>query len=264
MIRSFWDNRELIYELSKRDVVGRYRGSFFGILWSFFNPLLMLAVYTFIFSHIFKSRWSLQNDSRVEFAMILFTGLLLFNIFSECLTQAPKLILNNVNYVKKVVFPLEILPWVNLYSALFHGFISLLVWLAAYIFFFGVPHVTVFYFPLAVIPFCLMIVGLSWLLSSLGVYLRDVGQFIGVIVTALMFLSPIFYSITNLPAEYQTWILFNPLTIPVQLTRDFLFFGVPYEANQNLLVTYSIVSLLIAYIGFFWFQKTRRGFADVV
>lgn len=264
MIASFWRNRSLIYALSKREVVGRYRGSYFGILWSFFNPLLMLTVYTFVFSEIFKSRWNSQSDSKAEFAVVLFAGLLIFNIFSECLSQAPKLILNNANYVKKVVFPLEILPWVNLYSALFHGLISLIVWLLAYVIFFGIPHLSIFYLPLVILPFCLMIIGLSWMLASLGVYLRDIGQLIGVLITALMFLSPIFYSMTTLPIQYQNLMMFNPLTIPVQHMRDFLYWGIEPGFAVMQLAIYSLVALLVSCLGFFWFQKTRKGFADVL
>ena len=264
MIKSILRNHRLIYELSKREVIGRYRSSFFGILWSFFNPLLMLAIYTFVFGEIFKSRWNPESDSKFEFAMILFSGLLIFNIFAECLTQAPKIILNNANYVKKVVFPLEILPLVNLCSALFHGGISFLVWLMAYCIFIGSPHLTILYLPLVMLPFCLMVMGIAWMLASLGVYLRDVGQFIGILITGLMFLSPVFYSIAALPLRYQLWILFNPITIPIQLARDFLFLGISSEANLEMLAIYALVSILIACSGFFWFQKTRKGFADVL
>lgn len=264
MVASFWRNRSLIYALSKREVVGRYRGSYFGILWSFFNPLLMLVVYTFVFSQIFKSKWDPQSDSKTEFALVLFAGLLIFNIFSECLTQAPKLILSNSNYVKKVVFPLEILPWVNLYSALFHGMISLLVWVLVYSFFFGIPHLTILYLPLIILPFCLIVMGFSWVLASLGVYLRDIGQFIGIAVTAMMFLSPVFYPITSLPEQYRSWVYLNPLTTPIQLTRDFLFWGTQPNVNFEILLTYSAVAVVVACLGFFWFQKTRKGFADVL
>ena len=264
MVASFWRNRSLIYALSKREVVGRYRGSYFGILWSFINPLLMLIVYTFVFSMIFKARWSSQSDSKTEFALVLFEGLLIFNLFSECITKSPNLILSNTNYVKKVVFPLEILPWVNLYSALFHGLISLLVWVLAYCLFVGIPHLTVLYMPLIALPFCLMVMGFSWVLASLGVYLRDTGQFIGIAVTALMFLSPVFYPITSLPEQYRSWMYLNPLTIPVQLTRDSLFWGWQSDLNLEKLLIYSLVALGAAYVGFFWFQKTRKGFADVL
>jgi len=264
MVVSFWRNRSLIYALSKREVVGRYRGSYFGIIWSFINPLLMLIVYTFVFGMIFKARWTPQSDSKTEFALVLFAGLLIFNLFSECITKAPNLILSNANYVKKVVFPLEILPWVTLYSALFHGAISLVVWLIGYTAFFGLPHLTIFYLPIIILPFCLMIMGFSWALSSLGVYLRDIGQLIGIAVTAMMFLSPIFYPINSLPDKYQYLLMINPLTIPVEQTRDFLFWGISPDVNLQLLTIYWLASLLMACSGFFWFQKTRKGFADVL
>jgi len=264
LIASFWRNRALIFVLSKREVVGRYRGSYFGILWSFINPIFMLTVYTFVFSQIFKSRWNPKSNSEAEFALVLFAGLLIFNLFSECLTQAPRLILNNANYVKRVVFPLEILPWVSLYSAFFHGLISLLVWIIAYSIFFTTPQLTLFYLPLIILPFCLMTIGFSWALASLGVYLRDISQLIGILITALMFLSPIFYPITSIPLDYQKLMLINPLTIPVQLTRDFLFWGVGLDSNLELLLAYFGASLFVACLGFYWFQKTRKGFADVL
>jgi len=262
IIASFWRNHSLIYALSKREVAGRYRGSYFGILWSFFNPLLMLAIYTFVFSIIFKARWNEQSDSKTEFALVLFAGLIMFNFFSECITKAPNLILSNVNYVKKVVFPLDILPWVSLYSALFHAVISLLVWLIAYSIFYGLPHITVLYMPVVIAPFALMIMGLSWLLAGAGVYLRDIGQIIGIFVSALMFLSPIFYSISYIPEKFQLMMLMNPLTIPVEEIRNCLFWGT--EFNYGYLLAYWCISLLICCAGFAWFQSVRKGFSDVL
>lgn len=262
MVASFWRNRALIYALSKREVIGRYRGSYFGILWSFINPLFMLTIYTFVFSVIFKASWNGQSDSKTEYALILFSGLLVFNLFSECITKAPSLILSNVNYVKKVVFPLEILPWVSLCSGLFHAAISLLVWLIAYVIFFGAPRSTIFYLPIVVIPFVFVLMGMSWGLAALGVYLRDIGQLIGIFVSALMFLSPIFYPISSLPEGFQTLMLLNPLTIPVEEIRNYLFWGV--KLNYDYLSVYWAVSFLMCCGGFAWFQKTRKGFADVI
>lgn len=262
MVASFWRNRSLIYALSKREVVGRYRGSYLGILWSFINPFFMLVIYTFVFSMIFKARWNPDSDSKTEFALILFAGLLIYNLFAESINKAPNLILNNVNYVKKVVFPLDILPWVSLYSAIFHAAISLLAWVIIYSIFIGIPHVTIFYFPLVLLPFSLMITGISWILAGLGVYFRDIGQMIGNIVTALMFLSPIFYRISSLPEEFQSVMLINPLTIPVEEARNFLFWGV--GINFEYLVIYLAISLLVCFSGFAWFQKVRKGFADVI
>jgi len=262
MVAGLWRHRSLIAASVKREVLGRYRGSAMGILWSFFNPLFMLAVYTFVFSVVFQARWGGGSGSKTEFALVLFAGLMMFNLFAECINRAPGLILANVNYVKKVVFPLEILPAVTLLAALFHLLISLGVWLLAYVIFFGVPHATVLYLPLIVLPLAGFIMGLSWALASLGVYLRDVSQFIGLLTTVLMFLSPIFYPATALPENYRHLLYLNPLTPVVEQTRDVLFWG--KNPDFLMLGLYWLITAIIAWLGFAWFQKTRKGFADVL
>lgn len=262
MVATLWRNRELIHASAKREVVGRYRGSILGLFWSFFNPLLMLVVYTFVFSEIFKARWGGGGDSKTEFALVLFAGLIVFNLFAECANRAPGLILSNPNYVKKIVFPLEILPFVGLLAALYHALISLIVWLVAYVVLYGVPHITVLYLPLVIGPFCLFIMGFTWLLASLGVYLRDVSQFIGVLTSVLMFISPIFYPATVLPEKYRKMFFLNPLTPVIEQTRDVLFWG--NTPDFLLLSMYWVVTAAIAWLGFAWFQKTRKGFADVI
>ncbi len=262
MLASFWRNRELILASAKREVLGRYRGSALGLLWSFFNPLLMLSIYTFVFSVVFKARWGVGSESKTEFALVLFAGLIVFNLFGETIGRAPSLVLNNPNYVKKVVFPLEILPMITLLSTLFHGMISLGVWLIAYLIFFGWPHATVLYLPLVILPLLLFILGLSWVLASLGVFLRDVSQFIGTIITVLMFMTPIFYPVTALPEEFRQWLYFNPLTLVVEQTRDILYWG--KSPDFLMLGIYTLVSVVVAWLGFAWFQKTRKGFADVL
>ena len=262
MAASLWRNRNLINASVKREVLGRYRGSALGILWSFFNPLFMLAVYTIVFSVVFKARWGGGSDSKAEFALVLFAGLMMFNLFAECINRAPGLILSNVNYVKKVVYPLEVLPAITLLSAMFHALISLCVWLLAYCLFFGVPHATVLLLPFIIFPFVMFIMGLSWILASLGVYLRDVSQIIGVITSVLMFMSPIFYPASALPENYRHLIYLNPLTPVIEMTRDVLYWAqIP---NLQLLVIYWLATSFIAWIGFAWFQKTRKGFADVL
>ncbi|MFM0078443.1 ABC transporter permease [Paraburkholderia sediminicola] len=255
-------NRALIVALIKREVVGRYRGSFMGILWSFFNPVLMLGVYTFVFSVVFKARWNAGTGSKTEFALVLFAGLIVFNLFSECVSRAPGLVLANVNYVKKVVFPLEILPWVAIGSALFHAVISLGVWLIFYCVFFGLPHLTAIFIPVVVLPLLLFTVGVSWGLASLGVYLRDVTQIISIVITVLMFLSPIFYPASSLPAQYRSLLLLNPLTPVIEQVRDVLVWG--KFPDWILFFRYLIAGLIVAWLGFVWFQKTRKGFADVL
>jgi lipopolysaccharide transport system permease protein len=262
MIAGFWRNRSLILALSKREVVGRYRGSFLGIFWSFFNPLFMLAVFTFVFSVVFKARWGGGSGSKTEFALVLFAGLIVFNLFAECINRAPSLILANVNYVKKVVFPLEILPLVVLGSAMFHAVISLGVWLTAYTLLFGMPHVTILLLPFVFLPLGLLIIGLSWMLASLGVYLRDVSQFVGILTTVLMFLSPIFYPVTALPEAYRSVLVLNPLMPAIEQTRSILYWG--ELPGMTMMGGYLMATTCIAWMGFAWFQKTRKGFADVL
>jgi lipopolysaccharide transport system permease protein len=183
-------------------------------------------------------------------------------MFAECINRAPGLILSNPNYVKKVVFPLEILPFVCLLSATYHMVISLGVWLVAYAIFSGLPHATVLLLPLIILPFALFIIGLSLALASLGVFLRDVSQFIGVLVTTLMFLSPIFYPASALPESYRNWVYLNPLTPVIELTRDLLYWG--KMPDPVLVSIYWGATALTAWLGFAWFQKTRKGFADVL
>lgn len=233
-----------------------------GILWSFFNPILMLAIYTFVFSVVFKARWNVASDSKTEFAIVLFAGLIIYTIFAECVNRAPSLILSNANYVKKVVFPLEVLPWVPMGSALFHAAISVMVLL---VFLFIVTlslNWTVLFLPILVIPLVLFTMGVCWMLSSLGVYIRDVSQSIGIITTVLLFVSPIFYPVTQLPLKFQPFIYLNPLTFIIEETRNIIIWGkLPNFIGIGI---YFCVSALIAWVGFWWFQKTRKGFADVL
>ena len=262
MFNSLWLHRQLILTLVKRDVAGRYRGSVLGLLWSLFNPIFMLAVYTFVFSVVFRARWTVGEESRAMFALVLFAGLLLFNLFAECVNRAPGLILENVNYVKKVIFPLEVLPWVILGTALFHALVSFFVWLAFSFVVLGMPPLTILLFPLILLPLLLFILGLSWFLASLGVYLRDVGQFVGILTTTLLFLTPIFYPLTLIPESYQSIVLSNPLAFIVEQGRGLLIFG--RLPNWSGYFTLMAATLLFAWGGFAWFQKTRKGFADVL
>ncbi len=258
-----WRNRALIRTLVQREVLGRYRGSILGVLWSFFNPVLMLAVYTFVFSVVFQARWgSGSSGSKAEFALILFAGILVFNLFAECVNRAPTLILGNASYVKKVVFPLEVLPWVSFGAAGFHALISLGIWLLFSLFVFGQPHLTVLLFPLLLLPLTLLTMGLSWLLASLGVYLRDVTQVVGIVTTICMFLTPIFYPLSAIPEAYRGILYFNPLTLIIEQARDLLIFGKGMAWKQFWLLT--LFSAVVAWLGFAWFQKTRKGFGDVL
>jgi len=262
LFRSIFSFRRLLLSLAQREVAGRYRGSIFGLMWSFFNPVLLLAVYTFVFSVVFKTRWAGGTGSKTEFALVLFAGLILFNLFAECVNRAPGLIVGNPNYVKKVVFPLELLPVVSLLSGIFHALVSSVVWLLFYLVFFGFPPGTIFFLPLVGVPLVFYILGLSWFLSALGVYVRDVVQMVSLLTTVLMFMSPIFYTISTLPVEYQIFMQINPLTYVVEQARDLMIFDRPMRW-----VDFSVqvlVSGVVACFGYAWFQRMRKGFADVL
>jgi lipopolysaccharide transport system permease protein len=245
-----------------REILGRYRGSVIGIVWSLFNPLLMLGVYTFVFSIVFKARWQMEMEGKTEFAIVLFAGMIVFSLFAECLNRAPSLILENPNFVKKVIFPLEIFPWVSVGAASFHVMISLAVLLLFMLLAGNALHPTIILLPLVILPLIFLALGLGWLLGSLGVYLRDVGQTIGLVTTALMFLSPVFYPISALPEELRPYLAMSPLAFVIESARDVLIWGkIP---DPLLGVAHLSFSLLVAWGGFLWFQKTRHGFSDVL
>ncbi len=259
---SIYKNRTLIAVLAWKDVIGRYRGSWLGMLWSFLIPILMLCVYTFVFSVVFQARWAEGSQSKSEFAIILFSGLMVFSMFAECITSAPNLVLNNVNYVKKIVFPLEILPIVKLVDSLFHFAINIFVWFAFYLIWFGLPKISAFLFPIVILPLVFTIVGMSLVISSLAVYFRDIGQITYVATTALSFLSPVFYPASALPEAFRPIFNLNPLTGVIENMRDILVWG-KIISFESWFLSLSI-SIAITCVGFWWFQKTRKGFADVI
>ncbi|ELR65071.1 O-antigen export system permease protein RfbD [Photobacterium marinum] len=264
LVRSLKKNFQLIKTLTKRDILGRYKGSFMGLLWSFLTPLFMLSVYTFVFGEILKVRWTDGSSGDVpgQFAMLLFAGLIVFNLFADCVNRAPTLILSNVSYVKKIVFPLEIMPIVLILSTLFHTMISFIVWLAVYVILFGVPQSTLLLLPVVITPFILLMLGLVYFLAAFGVFVRDISQVVGLVCTALMFLSPIFFPISSLPDAYQQVVHLNPLTIPIEQIRNVIYFGELPE--WELLANYLSISILVSIVGFYFFQKTRKAFADVL
>ena len=263
-LRTIRNNRVLILDLAKRDALGRYKGSVFGSFWSFITPVFLLAIYTFVFSEIFKARWTMAeaDASKTRFAIVLFAGMIVFNFFSEVVNRAPSLILNNPNFVKKVVFPLELLSCVNLLSALYHALISVIVLLLFQLAInFSCPW-TVALFPLILFPFTLITLGVSWLLSAVGVYLRDIGQVISVFVTGLMFLSPVFFPLSAIPVHWQEVARWNPLVLPIEMARQVLVFGqIPDFISW---LVYTCIAALFAWAGYAAFQKARKGFADVL
>ncbi|KPX70158.1 MULTISPECIES: ABC transporter permease [Pseudomonas syringae group] len=262
LVASLWTNRSLISQMTKREVIGRYRGSVMGLAWSFFNPVLMLAVYTFVFSEIFSARWVGVDTGKGGFAILLFVGMIVHGLFAECANRAPSLVMSNSNYVKKVVFPLEILPVITLGSALFHSCISLVVLVIAQLLITHTLFWTALLFPLILVPLILGTLGISWFLASLGVYLRDVGHVITVLTTVLLFLSPVLYPVAALPEVYRPWLQMNPLTYIIEESRSVLLFGnLPHWDSLGIAIA---IGAVIAVMGFWFFQKTRKGFADVI
>lgn len=246
----------------KRDFIGRYQGSMLGVVWSLFNPLVMLAIYTMVFSVAFKARWGAGEESKVAFAIVLFSGMIVHGFFAECLNRAPSLITSHPNYVKKVVFPLEILPWMAVLSALLHFLVSFGV-LLVFCLLAGVPvHGGALLIPIALFPLILLILGLSWIFASLGVYLRDLSQIMGMVTTVAMFLAPVFYPIESLPETYRALLAWNPITLPIVQLRDLMLWDKPLQWGAW--TSSLLIGVTVCQIGFWWFQKSRRGFADVL
>lgn len=262
MLCSLVQHRELLWELVKRDFIGRYKGSIMGVAWSMFHPLLMLAIYTVVFSVAFKVRWGTGEESKVAFAIVLFSGMIVHGFFAECLNRAPGMISSHANYVKKVVFPLEILGWMAICSALLHFIVSLSV-LLIFCLLAGVPVQSgVLLTPIVLLPLISLTLGLTWLFASFGVYLRDLSQGMGMVTTVALFLAPVFYPIEALPENYRVFIMWNPITLPIIQLRDLMLWGKPLQWGQW--AASLAVGIAVCYIGYWWFQKTRRGFADVL
>lgn len=264
LFAGFWRERRLIGQLIQREVLGRYRGSVMGVAWSFLYPILMLAVYTFVFSVVFEAKWPgmLESQGKTRFALLLFIGVIAHGLIAEALIRGPGLIVANANYVKKVVFPLEALGWSVVGSAAFHAAVSIVILLAAKWLFEGSVPPTALWLPVVLLPLGFFALGATWLLASLGVFIRDIGQVTGVISTVLMFLAPVFYPITSLPEEYRAWVYFNPLTVVIEQSRAVLFANVAPDPVVQL--RYYAIAIAFMIFGYWWFQKSRRGFADVL
>ena len=261
MFPTLWRHRALVLELARRDFSGRYQGSLGGAAWSFAQPLFLLAVYTLAFGVIFQARWGFGGGT-ANYALMLFAGLIVFNAFAECLNKAPLLVTGNPNFVKRVVFPLEILPWVMALTALLHALIGVAVWLLGYLVLFGIPPRTALLAPAVLACFFPLLLGMGWFLAAVGTVLRDVSQLTSLVAHALLFLTPIFYSIDAVPPVLQGVLLLNPLTFVVEQMRLVLFFG-ELPALKGLGV-YFILSSAFAWASFLFFRSLRPRFAELV
>ena len=260
---AIWRNRELWWRLTEREVLGRYRGSIIGIGWSFITPLAMLAVYTFVFSQVFKARWGgLEQAGPMGFAINLFAGLIVFNLFSECANRAPSLIIANQNYVKKVIFPLEVLGSVAVGSASFHAGTSLIILIVFELVAFRQLPITLLWLPLVWLPLLLGSLTCTWILSAAGVFIRDIGQLIGVALNMLMFLSPIFFPVSALPARWQPLLALNPLALVIEQTRKVAVEG--KNPDFGYLAIGTLITAIACELSYRAFQKSKGAFADVI
>lgn len=255
-------HRSLLLELTKREILGRYRGASFGLVWSLLSPFLMLGVYTVAFGYVLKARWPGAGDGAADFALLLFIGLITHGLLAECMTRAPALVAGNPNLVKKVVFPLEVLPWTLVLSAMFHALANAIVFAMLALAFRGELHATLAMLPLVLFPLALVALGVASLVSCLSVFLRDLGQVVGVAATALLFLSSAIVPVETLPADYQLLFRLNPLTFVIDQAREVAFWG--RAPDWQGLAMYTLGALVFAYLAHAVFQKTRRGFADVL
>ncbi|WP_439817650.1 ABC transporter permease [Zavarzinia sp. CC-PAN008] len=255
-----WRERVLVRRLIGRELGSRTRGSVLGLAWMVLQPLLLLAVFTLVFGTVFQARW--QGAAGASFPLMLFSGLIVYLFASDVLVRSPGLVLENPSYVTKVVFPLEVLSAVAVGAGLVGLALSAIVLVAVRWVVMGPPPMTVLLLPLVVCPLVLMLLGVSWFLAALGVYLRDLRHVVAPMVQVLMFLSPVFFPIAALPAGWQAVALANPLTVPIEGVRAILLDGLP--PDWAAWAWHSLAALAVAALGHAWFVKLRKGFADVL
>ena len=262
LMQHLWRHRAFIGQLTRREIEGRYRSSLLGLTWSFINPVALLLVYTFVFGVVFRQRWGVAGNGLAHYGLVLFAGLLAYGIFNECVTRASALIVSTPNYVKRVVFPLELLPVAVVGSAIFHAVISLVVLLIAYLAIGGAPQPTWLLIPLVLLPGIMLSLGLLWFLSSLGVFLRDLGYLVALAAQVLFFLTPIFYPLDAVPADLRGLARLNPLSSVVSGLRAAIFPGL--DASWVDLAIAGAASVVVMQLGYAWFMRSRRAFGDVI
>ena len=258
-----WRFRVILRQFIRREILGRYRGSLLGVGWAFITPLLMLAVYTFVFVGIFRARWpGAEEAGGVAFALRLFAGLMVFNMFAEVVGRAPSMVVEQPNLVKKVSFPLELLPFISIGSALFHFSLSATILLTGAMLVEQHFYPAILLLPLVVLPLLPLLLGLGWLLSALGVFVRDITPIVGLGLNLLLFLSPVFYTTASLSPQWQFWMYLNPLTPIIENCRLLVFSG--GSPDWGLWCLSMGVSLVVACFGAWVFRAMREGFADVL
>lgn len=262
LLRSIAAHRGLILRLTQREISMKYRGSLFGVAWSLLLPLFMLAVYTFVFTEVFEARWGLQESSKGMFALAIFSGLVFYTFFAECALKAPSLLLANPSFITKVVFPLELLPITSTLATLFNAVASLLVLVAGTWLLNGHVSFAFLYAFLMLVPLTILCFGISWILSAIGIYIRDIGLIIAPLTTGMLFLIPVLYPLQQVPKRWRNIVEANPLTYVIESARGAILLGVAPDLVRFAFLT--IGSIAFAMLGYLAFNKARRGFADVV
>jgi lipopolysaccharide transport system permease protein len=252
----------VLTQLFQRDFAVRYRGSVGGALWSVVSPLLLLAVYTFMFGVVFESRWGDLPPDKGSFSMLLFAGMLVHGVFAEAASRAPLLVLSQPAYVKKLIFPLEILPVIVVANAVVNAGIGFLLLIVFNLLLGGGLHPALLLLPLVMLPYAVLITGIVLFLSALGVFVRDLAHAIGFIVAVSIFVTPVFYPLTAVPAAYRSLMYLNPLTFIVEQSRALVLFG--ELPDWGGLILYTGLAILAFWAGLAWFQRSRSGFADVM
>ncbi len=259
-----WIHRNLLWQFTKRNFELTIRGSHLGLLWSFLNPLLLMALYVGVFGFIFEGTYGvIADESRMDYAIGIFLSLSIFNLVSEVICVAPTVIVSNPNFVKKVVFPLEILPAAAVAATIMRFIISItLVFIAIGVGGVSISWQALWLFPI-LFPILLLGLGASWLISSLGVFIRDIGQITAFLSQALLYASGIFYSSQKIPKDGLFQILhYNPVLQAVEMSRDVVLWQM--SVNYHQLTYLYIAGLLSCVLGHFVFSRLKPAFADIL
>lgn len=261
--RNLAHNREILWTMGKREIKQKYKGSALGMAWSGITPILMLLVYTFVFTEIFSAKWpGATSESTAEFGINLFAGLIIFNVFAETLTSSPNAIVANKNLVTKIVFPLEIITAANLVSSLFQALVNLLILSLAVVIVKGGLNIDIVALALAILPIVFNCIGLGWLLATAGVYSRDISHLTAVSTNFILFLSAVFYPITALPQSIQLVAELNPIAAIITNIRIILI--AQEEISFIRLLIPCLVSYCFSCMCYVIFKKLSRTFADYV
>jgi lipopolysaccharide transport system permease protein len=262
IILTFTDHKSLIFRLAAREIRARYKGSMIGAAWAFLIPAIMLTTYTYVFTVVFQAKWNQQVSNRTDFALALFAGLIVFNLFAESVGRAPSLLAENSSYITKVVFPLEALCWVPMLVSGFSAAVSTAILLIFYTVTNGIPPMTILWLPLIMCPLILFLLGFMLILVPLGLYLPDVRQVIPSILSILTFATPIFYPVSALPSAARSIVSLSPIAFTIEQFRRVLL----EHSNPNFagMLVFVLVGYLFAWLGYLFFFITKRGFADVI